>query len=850
MLYYANKTINLHICKRYNPIYDIMKRITLLFLFLGAIATNMNAQQQWKKKSIKAKPPVCYASDEVHRVFIPPSPDMLLKLKSGTEPKSNIIVNYSLFPEEAKKAFEYAVGLWELIIDSPIPIYIQANWRTQDENVLGSCAPADYYDNFDGAPHKNLLYPISVVEKITNQEITGASAPDINADFNKNIKWYFGTDGSTPDSLYDFVTVVMHELGHGLGFTGFFYATDSLGTYAYLNLGEASSFDRLVIKRNGDRLLDTLLFPNPSQELEKALTSNNIYANSPAVITDVGSTPRLYAPYNWSDGSSIYHLNDVTYPSGTPNSLMTHAIGIGEAIHDPGPITKGIMADIGWKNMTLKFTPVKDIEQIKPLTFNIEIESDYELDTASLYVVLSTDSFLTQPDTLPLHVTNEPNVFTMEFLPPEGTENIHYYMNTGDIKNRIFRLPTNAPDSLYTITIGPDNILPTIAHKPIAYYLLNGDDLKITAEIDDNLGVDTAYVAYSINGEEHPPFGLSIDSETTYTGIFNFDKGTLKDGDLISYKIIARDSSVAQNTATLPDDSSFYFNIDGIFSPKIRYENYFDNITTDFILTDFDVYTDDGFDSGALQSPHPYPSPKQPRTNYNFSTILKQLIVLQDSGTMDYDEVVLVEPGEALTNFGDENFWDYVIVEGSKDSARTWLPLINGYDSNDNTTWKSKYNSLIVGQNSKATGSPDLYIKRQIKLSGNGNFSPGDTILIRFRLFSDPYANGWGWAIDNLRIQVPLSAKLTTLSPGNINIFPNPFGESFYVSIHPQKPVSDIEINVFNMFGQKLGTRLLDNIYGLTKERISLQQAGPGIYFVVVKENGQPVYSKKIIKKE
>lgn len=825
-----------------------MKKTILLLLILGATVAGLNAQQKRNKQSIKIIPPVCYASNEVHRVFVPPSPEMLSMLKSGTEPKSNIIVNYSLFPEEAKKAFEYAVGLWELIIDSPVPIYIQANWRTQGENVLGSCAPADYYANFNGAPHKDLLYPIAVVEKITDQEITGASAPDINADFNKNVEWYFGTDGNTPDSLYDFVTVVMHELGHGLGFTGFFYVTDSLGTYGYLNQGEASSFDRLVMKSNGNKLLDTLLFPNPSEELKKALTSNDLYANSPVAITDVGSIPRLYAPYNWSDGSSVYHLNDITYPAGNPNSLMTHAIGMGEAVHDPGPITEGIMADIGWKNMMLKFTPVKDIEQIQPLTFNIEIKSDYELDTTSLYVVLSTDSFQTQSDSLPLLPAGEPNMFTTNYLPPEGTKKIYYYMNAGDKKNRIFRLPADAPEELYTITIGPDTIPPTIEHKPIAYYLLNGEDLKVTAIIDDNLGVDTAYVTYSINGAEQPPFGLSIDSATTYTGIFNFDKNTLKDGDLISYKIVARDSSVEQNTATLPYKFTFDFYVDAIYPPKTRYENYFDNPTNDFILTDFDIYTADGFANGALQSPHPYPSPEKPRTNFNFSTILKQAIVLQDSGIMTYDEVVLVEPGEALSKFGDENFWDYVIVEGSKDSARTWLPLINGYDSNANSAWKSAYNSIIVGQNSKAVGTPDLYFKHQINLLENGNFSAGDTILIRFRLFSDPYANGWGWAIDNLRIQVPVSAPLTELTPGNITVFPNPFSQTFNISIQPEQPVSDVEIDVFNMFGQKITTKLFNNISGLTEETINMQQAGAGIYFIVVKENGQPVYSKKLVK--
>jgi len=45
-------------------------------------------------------------------------------------------------------------------------------------------------------------------------------------------------------------------------------------------------------------------------------------------------------------------------------------------------------------------------------------------------------------------------------------------------------------------------------------------------------------------------------------------------------------------------------------------------------------------------------------------------------------------------------------------------------------------------------------------------------------------------------------------------------------------------------------TRLLDNISGLVKENINLQQAGAGIYFIVVKENGQPVYSKKLVKNQ
>ena len=181
-----------------------------------------------KNLGIHVPPPVCYASDKTEKSFIPPPSDILLK--SPSEKKSDIVVSYSLFfPEKAKIAFEYAVNIWEHIIQSEIPIYIQADWRPDDINILGSEDPTNYYTNFKNIPHKNRFYPIAIVERITRTEITGPSSPDISSTFNENIDWYFGTDVNTLDSLYDFVTVVLHEIAHGLGFTGFFYIINDLG---------------------------------------------------------------------------------------------------------------------------------------------------------------------------------------------------------------------------------------------------------------------------------------------------------------------------------------------------------------------------------------------------------------------------------------------------------------------------------------------------------------------------------------------------------------------------------------------------------------------------------------------
>jgi hypothetical protein len=82
------------------------------------------------------------------------------------------------------------------------------------------------------------------------------------------------------------------------------------------------------------------------------------------------------------------------------------------------------------------------------------------------------------------------------------------------------------------------------------------------------------------------------------------------------------------------------------------------------------VFTEDGFENGALHSPHPYPSPDMDDTEFNFETILKYPVILNENATMSFDEIVLVEPGTNGTVYGDFEFWDFVIVEGSKNKVK------------------------------------------------------------------------------------------------------------------------------------------------------------------------------------
>jgi len=144
------------------------------------------------------------------------------------------------------------------------------------------------------------------------------------------------------------VTVVLHELGHGLGFFGLMNHNSDQGSWGF-DTGFPSIYDRFTVNGSNQSLTNTSLFPNPSNILGNELISDNIFFNDAnAVAANGGTNPKLYAPGIWEETASYGHLDEDTYEKGNPNSLMTPVIGKKKAIHHPGTITLGIFEDMGW----------------------------------------------------------------------------------------------------------------------------------------------------------------------------------------------------------------------------------------------------------------------------------------------------------------------------------------------------------------------------------------------------------------------------------------------------------------------------------------------------------------------
>lgn len=256
-------------------------------------------------------------------------------------------------PNEAKAAFAAAGNIWAEKIRSPILISIQVCWSYLGaSNILGYSGTLDSFKNFTSAPRSNVWYQSALANALSGMDLNG-SAPDMYITFNTNFSWYYGLDSNPPYNQMDLVTVALHEIGHGLNFAGSMQYSNGMGAWGY-NTGYPNIYDTFTEDGAGNPLIG---YTNPSSALGSALISGNLWFNGVnANAANEGSAVRIYAPSTWAPGSSYSHLDYNTF-NNTINQLMVYAVSYGEAIHEPGPVTLGMLEDMGWR---LNSTPAEN----------------------------------------------------------------------------------------------------------------------------------------------------------------------------------------------------------------------------------------------------------------------------------------------------------------------------------------------------------------------------------------------------------------------------------------------------------------------------------------------------------
>ncbi|MFM8632233.1 MAG: fibronectin type III domain-containing protein [Candidatus Nanopelagicus sp.] len=262
---------------------------------------------------------------------------------ANIEKKSNFLVSFNTVPSVARPAIQAAIDIWSENFSSTVPVNVNVKWGSSSSyGVLASASAKNNFSNFNGAPDRTLYYASALANALAGRDLD-PSSPEVEISITSNAPWYYGIDGKCPPRSFDLVSVILHELGHGLGFvSGNYY--DSFSGFGRVD--QPTPFDAYAQLPDGRRLAD---LPSPSLEAGKAMTSSLFWSGENAIKANNGIKPKLYTPSVYEPGSSISHLDEATFSQSADNAVMTPNLDAGEVFHLPGPLLLAMFEDMRQK---------------------------------------------------------------------------------------------------------------------------------------------------------------------------------------------------------------------------------------------------------------------------------------------------------------------------------------------------------------------------------------------------------------------------------------------------------------------------------------------------------------------
>ncbi|UZO81572.1 choice-of-anchor D domain-containing protein [Aquimarina sp. ERC-38] len=435
---------------------------------------------------------------------IPEIPNAKLKSSLKQNATAEFIVTFGPGAEanpRAKAAFEFALDIWANEIVSSVPIRAFVDFATFDDpGVLAAAGPTYLSVGFPNAPDPIASYPAPLANALAGETLLPVELDyDFTVSLGDGFEWYYGTDGNAGPGQFDFITVALHEIGHGLGFLnvnsiGF----DGLGTLRGSDTPDYSVFSNYIVNGNDESIKS---FPDPSEELANELTSDDLFVNSPFAVEALGGTlPKIYAPFPYRVGSSISHWDEDAFPAGDPNSLMTPVANTQESNFDIGNITRGFFRDMGWE-INGNFNPVTS----NPSRISEELFVNNELQ-----IPITLSNPLAEPAEVTASIKNGSEFISITSetnfeIAPSGTDTLKITLSTINVPKGIFR------DTIVLATAGFDNI----REVPVSLRILDGTEIAVLSIDQDSLNetVDlnnTAVRELSIRNLGDDPLTYSI----------------------------------------------------------------------------------------------------------------------------------------------------------------------------------------------------------------------------------------------------------------------------------------------------------------------------------------------------
>ncbi|MDR0771095.1 MAG: hypothetical protein LBE75_07835, partial [Burkholderiales bacterium] len=254
---------------------------------------------------------------------------------------------------DARTATLYAFDLWSEQLAGTIPVQISIDLIAIDGNTLGrSWTTQSWWDTAN-----ETYYASPLASQLLGYKFTPSSR-DIRLEMNSALTtgiviggntytWHFGI-GNNPTTLqYDWITVMLHEMAHGLGF---FPLCRAGGAYLYdaLGVNRPGAYDRQLFQGLAGQNLTAF---NQAGRAD-LITSDNLYAGAPGsklLEANGGSRVKMFAPATYISGSSVSHWDDsVNYFT----TFMRRNTSNGTRVLTFNSRKIGMMLDMGWLQPT------------------------------------------------------------------------------------------------------------------------------------------------------------------------------------------------------------------------------------------------------------------------------------------------------------------------------------------------------------------------------------------------------------------------------------------------------------------------------------------------------------------
>lgn len=242
------------------------------------------------------------------------------------EPMQNIHMKVVGAPsEQHARAVQECGSIASSLWNSTVETRVLVKWTDLPGGVVASGEPQTWIDV--GVGRTSSYYTVASAKTVLHQDLNeveyGNNRYDVIINVDTKTNWFLPTRGQVPSDKYDLITTCLHELQHGL-----FLFSDSIivrdrAKLAIFSKGIQQRYDAFVaVETEGGDCSIRSYATNPV-ELYRALTSGKLWFR-----TSRRRIARLYAPRNWIQGSSMYHIDPKMYPG-----LMRPSVDPGHRYH-------------------------------------------------------------------------------------------------------------------------------------------------------------------------------------------------------------------------------------------------------------------------------------------------------------------------------------------------------------------------------------------------------------------------------------------------------------------------------------------------------------------------------------